>query len=139
MGSAIVVPTFDFDGYEAQNISSIQGDIPDYMAINAFSSKGKGFIVLSWLSEHSQTCKNLAKQFLDENLTADSLAAFMILLIENFYISPNWWDSLNNGTQTLIKHMYSQGIETYTDGNSINIDRPLNFPKTVETSTNFMI
>jgi len=139
MGSAIVGPTFDFDGYEAQKISSISDDIPDYMSINAFASEDKGFIVLSWLSEHSQTCRKLVRQFLDKKLTADSLAAFMILLIENFYISPNWWQSLDNGTQSLIKNMYSQGVETYTAGDSINIDRPLHFPAITDISMNPMI
>ncbi|ENB9662480.1 SEC-C domain-containing protein [Pseudomonas juntendi] len=136
MGSAIVGPTFDFDGYEAQKITSIPGDMPDYMTINSFASDGKGFIVLSWLSEHSLTCNKLIRQFLDKKLTADSLAAFMVLLIENFYISPSWWESLDNGTQALIKNMYSQGVETHTDGNSINIDRPLHFPAIINVSMN---
>ncbi|WP_220462064.1 hypothetical protein, partial [Pseudomonas juntendi] len=64
---------------------------------------------------------------------------FMILLIENFYISPNWWQSLDNGTQSLIKNMYSQGVETYTAGDSINIDRPLHFPAITDISMNPMI
>ncbi|WP_123409387.1 SEC-C domain-containing protein [Pseudomonas frederiksbergensis] len=128
MGSAMVGPTFDFNGNKAQNISSLSSDMPDYIAINSFSSDGKGYIVLSWLSEHSETCNKLMRQILDQKLTADSLAVFMILLIENFYISPAWWLSLDNDTQTLIKSLYSQGVETYTDGDSIKIRRPLYFP-----------
>lgn len=128
MGSAIVGPTFDFNGNKAQNISSTPSDMPDYIAINSFSSEEKGYIVLSWLSEHSKTCNKLIRQFLDKNLNADSLAIFMILLIENFYISPTWWLSLDTQTKSLIKSLYSQGIETYTDGNSIKNCRPLYFP-----------
>lgn len=33
MGSAMVGPTFDFDGNKAQNISSAPSDMPDYIAI----------------------------------------------------------------------------------------------------------
>lgn len=128
MGSAIVGPTFDFNGQKAQNISSSPTDIPDYISINSFSSEGKGYIVLSWLSEHSDTCNKLMKQFLDKKLTADSLAAFILILIENFYISPAWWLSLDSETQNLIKNLYSQGIKTHTDGGSIKISRPLHFP-----------
>lgn len=136
MGSAMTGPTFDFDGYEAQKFSSVADVMPDYIAINAFASEGKGYIVLSWLSEHAQTCCKLVKQFIDKNLTADSLAAFMILLIENIYISPDWWQSLDKSTQALIKDMYSQGVETYTEGNSININRSLHFPAITATSIN---
>lgn len=139
MGSAVVAPTFDFNGHKAQNISSTSSNVPDYIAINAFASEGKGFIVLSWLPEHFRTCNKLIKQFLDKKLTSDSLAAFMILLIENFYVSPNWWLSLENDTKALIKKMYSQGIDTYTDGNSINLCRPLNFPPITNISVFPMI
>ncbi|WP_085704664.1 SEC-C domain-containing protein [Pseudomonas sp. B15(2017)] len=128
MGSAIVGPTFDFNGHKAQDISSNPNDMPDYIAINSFSSEGKGFVVLSWLSEHSQTCNKLIRQFLDNKLTADSLAIFIILLIENFYISPSWFHSLDNETQKKVEHLYSQGIDTDTYGDSINITRPLHFP-----------
>lgn len=139
MGSAIVGPTFDFNGNKAQEISNIPGDIPDYIAINAFASEGKGFIVLSWLSEHSATCNKIVKQFLDKQLKADSLAAFMILLIENFYVSPGWWQSLDSETQALVEKMYSQGVTTFTDGGSINLDRPLNFPAITNTSITPML
>lgn len=134
MGSAMVGPTFDFNGNKAQDISSVPGEMPDYLGINAFASEGKGYIVLSWLAEHSKTCKKLVRQFLDKKLTADNLAAFMVLLIENFYISPDWWDSLDSNTQEMIKGMYSQGVETYTDGDSINIQRPLYFPAITNVS-----
>lgn len=128
MGSAMVGPTFDFDGQKAQDISNDKNSVPDYIAINSFSSEGKGYIVLSWLSEHSLTCNKLIRQFLDKKLTADSLAAFTILLIENFYVSPVWYSSLDDDTQRLIKSLYSQGIDGYTYGESINISRPLYFP-----------
>lgn len=139
MGSAIVGPTFDFNGNKAQNISSAPDDMPDYIAINSFSSEGKGYIVLSWLSEHSETCNKLMRQFLDKNLTADSLAVFMMLLIENFYISPVWWASLDHDAQNLIRSLYSQGVETYTDGGSINICRPLWFPSVTNVLMSPMI
>jgi len=139
MGSAIVGPTFDFNGDKAQDISSNPSDMPDYIAINSFASEGKGYIVLSWLSEHSKTCSKLIRQFRDKKLTADSLAAFMMLLIENIYISPSWWSSLNSNTQSVIKRLYSQGVSTYTDGNSINISCPLLFPHITNTFTHPMI
>lgn len=128
MGSAMCGPTLDFNGHKAQDISNDPSDMPDYMAINSFSSEGKGYITLSWLSEHSKTCNKLIRQFLDKKLTADSLAVFTILLIENFYMSPNWYSSLDDDTQKTIKSLYSQGIDTDTYGDSINIYHPLYFP-----------
>lgn len=128
MGSAIVGPTFDFDGLEAQRVSSIPSEMPDYMAINAFSSEGRGYVVFSWLAEHSETCVKLVRQFIDKKLSADSLAVFILMLIENFYISPKWWSELDTKVQDLIKRLYSQGVETHTDGDSVKASVPLNFP-----------
>ncbi|MCS4312439.1 hypothetical protein M2397_002742 [Pseudomonas sp. BIGb0381] len=139
MGSAIVGPTFDFNGDKAQHISSTASDMPDYIAINSFSSENKGYIVLSWLSEHATTCSKLIRQFLDKKLNADSLAVFMMLLIENFYISPDWWVSLDSDTQIVVKKLYSQGIDTCTDGDSISISRPLFFPSITNIMTCPMI
>lgn len=139
MGSAIVGPTFDFNGEKAQEISNTPSAIPDYIAINSFSSEAKGYIVLSWLSEHDKTCNKLVKQFLDKGLTADSLAVFMISLIENIYISPNWWQSLEGDTQSLVKKLYSQGINTSTDGDSIHICHPLFFPNITDITTSPLI
>jgi len=139
MGSSIVCPTFDFNGNKAQDTSSFPSDIPDYLAVNSFSSEGKGYIVLSWLAEHSETCNKLMRQFVGQKLTSDSLAAFTVLLIENFYISPAWWLSLDSDTQNLIRGLYSQGVDTYTDGDSIKIGRPLYFPSITNISMSPMI
>lgn len=139
MGSAIVAPTFDFNGKEAQHISSIITDMPDYISINSFASDGKGYVVLSWLSEHSETCKKLIDQFLIMKLTADTLGAFIIILIENFYMSPLWWQSLDNETQKLIKKLYSQGVDSHTDSGSIILSRPLHFPSISNITMSYLI
>lgn len=138
MGSAIVAPTFDFEGQEAQKISRIPSEMPDYMAINAFSSEGKGYIVLSWLAENSETCIKIVRQFIDKRLSSDSLAVFIILLIENFYISPKWWSELDAEAQCLIKGLCSQGIEADTHGDSIKLSIPLNFPAITNISTSHL-
>ena len=139
MGSAIAGPKFDFNGKKAQHISSIATDMPDYISINSFASDGKGYVVLSWLPEHSDTCKKLIDQFLSMKLTADTLGAFMIILIENFYMSPLWWQSLDNDTQKLITKLYSQGVDSHTDSASIILSRPLHFPSISNITMSYLL
>ena len=129
MGSSIVAPTFDFNGISLQKFSSCQDDIPDYVAINAFSSNQKGYLVFSWLDEHSKSCSILAKQILEKQTNSNTLAAFMLALIENIYLSPIWWSQLNNKQQQQTKNLFSQGISKQTTGSSITSHTDLNFPK----------
>lgn len=136
MGCSIVGPTFDFEGKKAQHFSNSADKIPDYMALNSFSSDGKGYIVLSWLNEHHKTCIKLVRQFFQKKLSADSLAGLMMILIENIFISPIWWNSLTNSAQKMIESMCAQGVAGDTDGGAIIMKEKINFPKisSVDTS-----
>lgn len=129
MGCSIVGPTFDFEGKKAQHFSNSPDRIPDYMALNSFSSDGKGYIVLSWLNEHNKTCLKLVRQFFQKQLSADSLAGLMMILIENIFISPMWWNSLTNSAQKMIESMCAQGVASDTDGGAIIMKEQINFPK----------
>lgn len=119
MGSAIVAPRFGFDGKSIQRFSQNLKDIPDYIIINSFSSTEKGYVVLSWLQEHATTAHELIKQFTEQNLTSDHLAILMINLIENIYIHPAWWESLEGKLQNYVCDVFSEGVTRGYTGHSL--------------------
>lgn len=119
MGSAIVAPKFGFDGKSIQRFSQNVKNIPDYIVINSFSNTEKGYIVLSWLQEHATTAHKLIKQFAEKNLASDHLAIFMISLIENIYMHPIWWESLESELQKYVCDVFSEGITSEHTGRSL--------------------
>ncbi|WP_081496580.1 YecA family protein [Marinobacter nauticus] len=115
MASAVLGSEIDFNGGVLQTPSSDQNDIPDYLSINSFASQGHGYIVISWLSEHSTCSKKLITQLLKKESISNSLAMFMFALIENIYMCPAWWERLGEELQNYVCDVYSQGVSKHTD------------------------
>lgn len=139
MGSAIVAPKFGFDGKSIQRLSQNVKDIPDYIVINSFSNTEKGYIVLSWLQEHTATAHKLIKQFTEKNLTSDHLAIFMISLIENVYMHPAWWVSLESKLQKYVCDVFSDGVTRPYAGHSIVNVPSLNIARITHVDKSLML
>jgi hypothetical protein len=117
MTSAVLGYTVGFDGELLQTISNDPKDIPDYVFINSFASESRGYIVLSWLKEHSTNNLKFIKQLLQTNTVSNSLSIFTFAMVENIYISPEWWESLSEAEQEKICAIYAQGATEHTDNN----------------------
>lgn len=115
MTSAVLGYTVGFDGKLLQIISNDPKDIPDYVFINSFSSENRGYIVLSWLKEHSISNLKFVNQLLQTGSMSNSLSIFTFAMVENIYISPEWWESLNEAEQEKICAIYAQGATEHTD------------------------
>jgi hypothetical protein len=139
MGSAIVAPKFGFDGKSIQRLSQNVKDIPDYIVINSFSNTEKGYIVLSWLQEHAATAHKLIKQFTERNLTSDHLAIFMISLIENVYMHPAWWVSLESKLQKYVCDVFSDGVTRPYAGHSVVNIPSLNIARITHVDKSLML
>jgi len=110
--SAVVAPSFDFQGDKIQNITSDPKNIPHYMAVNSFSSNGKGYIVLSWLKEHKATCEKFIDSLTSTISIPDSFVTFMFATIENLYMSERWWNSLEDKSRNELINLIAVGINT---------------------------
>lgn len=124
MTSAVLGYTVGFDGEMLQKISDDPKEIPDYVFINSFASENKGFVVLSWLKEHSTSNLKFINQLLQTGSISNSISIFTFAMVENIYISPEWWESLNEAEQEKICAIYAQGATEHTD-NDVLIEIPL--------------
>lgn len=117
MTSAVVAPLFDFQGNILQTTTNDPNQIPDYLIVNAFSSNGIGYIVLSWLETHKNTCFKLYESLLKSSSPPDSLTILIFALIENIYLSEEWWENLEQDDRDTLMNIFSQGITspTYND------------------------
>lgn len=117
MTSAAVGPTFDFQGKKIQIISQNSNDIPSYLIINSFSSKGVGYICMSWIEEHSSVGKKFYDSLQKTRSVGGSLLAFIFTNIENNYLSEDWWRSLDSDQKSYLINLYSQGVmlPTFSD------------------------
>lgn len=124
MASAIAGVNLGFDGSLIQEISQDPQCIPDYLCINSLSSDGKGYIILSWLTEHKVSNQQLIRTLMDSHSIPDSLLMLVISRIENIYISPLWWDKLSNQNRLNLIELYkSDGVQdTYYDALMTTVD-----------------
>ncbi|MGI2108993.1 YecA family protein [Shewanella frigidimarina] len=124
MTSAVVGYTVGFDGELLQTISNDPKNIPDYVFINSFSSDGRGYTVLSWLEEHSVSNLKFLKQLQSTESISNSLSTFTFAMVENIYLSPLWWESLNESQQEKVCEIYAQGAMEHTK-NTVLMDVPI--------------
>jgi len=135
MTSAILGSEIDFEGNILQSPSDDPNDIPDYLVVNSFASEGKGYIVMSWLPEHSTSNNILVNQLVKKDRISDYFAVFVFTLIENNYLSPIWWESLGVELQDYLCEIYSYGVSKQTDINVFQNIPNIKMPKVTQIVT----
>lgn len=126
MTSAAVAPTVDFQGNLIQTISSDPKIIPHYLIVNIFSSNNTGYIVLSWIEEHHNTCVKLYKSLIKTASPEDSLTVFIFAMIENIYLSEEWWNKIGEDDNNYLMEVFSQGIKKHTDNDVLVTSKNFN-------------
>ncbi len=123
MTSAMVAPTYDFQGQAIQLLSTDPEIIPDYLAINIFSSNSVGYIVISWLKEHEKIRSMFCESLLKTKSPADNLICFVFSAIENIYMSESWWNNLKEKCRDDLVDIFSQGVRKPTYNNVLMADK----------------
>ncbi len=123
MASSSLVLTFDFQGNQIQEISQEPNAIPDYLTINVFSSNGVGYVVLTWLVSQKKSCTHFYKSLMKTKSPSDSLTLFIFTMIENIYMSEEWWLNLSSTEKTTLSNAILVGLDLYIPI-FIGIDNP---------------
>lgn len=96
----------DFNGQELQDLSLKESELGT-IHMNSFSSNNKGYIVFTWLKDGHHICSKFIKSI--ENIADNQISGAMLVLIlkhlENFAISPAWFNQLSSNNQNLIKKL----------------------------------
>ena len=89
-------PTHDFDGKQVQSLENL-AVVPDCWYITSFYDGTSGWVVFSWLEHSHMSCHKVIKTLLDKpkNDIPAYLAQYIFDNFENFFIAPDWWDSLD--------------------------------------------
>ncbi len=113
--SSVINPTQDFQGNNLQDLSDLRL-IPEYLAFNAFSSNGKGFIVFSWL-EKAKIIDKFINSLLNIHIEDmfSSLINFFFSSAENSFISPSWWEALDTLQHNKIEELFNIGSDHFQD------------------------
>lgn len=135
MTSATLGAEIDFEGGVLQKPSNDPNEIPDYLVVNSFASNGKGYIVLSWLPEHSVCNKALVTQLLKKDKISNYFAVFVFALIENNYLCPAWWESLGEQLQDYMCNIYSCGVSKHTSIDILRKVPDIKMPKVTNILT----
>ena len=122
--SGAVFISYDFNGKKLQNLrdSSIR---PDTLCYSVIPSQHSGFIVFVWLSSSHKSCIKFIHSLQDikNQFISSSIVRFLFEFCENIYISPNWWDNLNENYKTKLTNRFNKAINPFIErGNNCLID-----------------
>lgn len=135
MTSASVGLTFDFQGNKIQEMSEDPNLIPDYLTINVFSSNGIGYIVLTWLVSQKKSCVHFYKSLMKTKSPSDSLALFIFVMIENIYMSEEWWLHLSGTEKTTLSNAITLGVNTPTFSDTLITDKKFGAFNIIKTAS----
>ena len=113
--SSLIEPTHDFQGNMIQDLTKLRGK-PEHLVLNAFSSYQKGFVVFGWLQE-----AKIMDRFMTSilKLGKENIFSALITLFlsssENSYVSPDWWNSLDDVQKDKIAYLLPMGANPFVD------------------------
>lgn len=107
--SSLIEPTHDFKGTLIQSGFKLRQN-PEHLVLNAFSSHQKGFVIFGWL-QTAETINTFINSLLDLNKECIFSAVITLFLSssENSYVSPDWWNSLNDVQKDKITSLLPMG------------------------------
>lgn len=115
--SGALQPEYSFDGYLLQNLADVSS-ILDYLAFSVIATDTGGAVVFSWIGK-SEASEKLV-QSLDCLCDTDiphAIARFAFEYFENIFVSPDWWDNLDeNARRELLKRQVT--------GTQLQLERP---------------
>lgn len=140
------IPTLDFDNNELFDLDNHTLPVPS-ISIDILAFEEKGIILFSWNSANEYTYSEVNIKFiksLDNIVNTEKPMAILHLIFsfnENIFISPIWWDSLEDNKKEILKGIQPRAIknmnilkdykilENFVDWNVIDIKTNIEFLK----------
>ncbi len=100
-------PAYDFDGVELQSLL-VLNKIPDHVNFSIVTTDKGGAAVFSWLGDNNASerlVKSLHK--MSDAELPNAIIRHTFEYCENSYISPVWWDALNEKTKMALRQRIS--------------------------------
>jgi hypothetical protein len=138
------IPILDFDNNELFDLNNYNLHVPS-ISIDIFAFEDKGIILFSWNSANEYTYSEANIKFiksLDNILNTEKPMAILHLIFsfnENIFISPIWFDSLEDNKKEILKEIQLTAIkemnilrdykilENFVDWNVIDIKTNIEF------------
>ncbi len=111
--SSIVAPISDFEGNLIQNLGDLN-IVAEPIVFNSFSSDGKGYVVFSWLKNSNKVLGfvNTLLAIRNEDIFS-ALIRFFFGVSENTFISPAWWNGLQDVKKKKIESLIMTGVRPF--------------------------
>ena len=124
--SGAVNPDFDFNGEKIQDLSDLS-KTPDLMSVTSFFDGEHSFVVFSWLDYCHTSNLALLNTLLakpEEEIPA-LLAQYIFSNLENFYLSPSWWEGLSSEDQDEMINMSLDNADPFEEPHGRSISRKI--------------
>ncbi|QDU32743.1 hypothetical protein KS4_07770 [Poriferisphaera corsica] len=112
--SAVISPEYDFEGRQLLELSDLSSFSDRVMISTIPLERKKGCMVLGWNSSFCGASESFVNSFVDQTklLGFDVLLQSSIILAENIYLNPSWWESLGSHRDVL-NDMLEHNIQDY--------------------------
>lgn len=110
MFSGSVMPDYDFSGAKIQDLTDYNQK-PDLVNVSLINTDTGGAIVFSWVGKN-KAAEQLLRSLhaLNDNEICHAIVRFSFEYIENIFLSPNWWEGLNNEERDSLINRMASGI-----------------------------
>jgi SEC-C motif len=109
LGSGMLLPRWDFSGSIIQNNISGNGH-PDHITFSLIATDIGGAAVFSWLGKNN-AAEQLIRSLHALPVTAlpHAIVRYTFEIIQNKYMSPQWWDALGTNEKLLLRARVLRG------------------------------
>lgn len=140
MVSGSVYPDYDFNGNMIQDLMLLDKRT-DMISVSSFYDGNFGKIVFSWLDHCHEACNKLIDSLLKKE--RDDIPTLLIQYIvknfENFFISPEWWDSVSESNRENLLSLAQDTINIYASPSSHGLtEKIINIPLEPLVNINFI-
>ncbi|PSV20939.1 cytoplasmic protein [Photobacterium leiognathi subsp. mandapamensis] len=126
MVSGGVNPDYNFRGELIQDLMNFE-KYSELLSVTSFFDGSYGKIVFSWLKNSELVCENLIRTLFEKNNNdiPAFLVQFIIKNIENFYISPKWWDSMNEENKEILLSLIEDTVSLTSEPSAFGLNTKL--------------
>ena len=121
-------PEFDFNGKKLTSLISTQ-PLQDVLSINdlplSHNLNYNGVVVLAWRECENQSdsqCVIDSLHGISHESISNILIHFIFEYVENIYISPSWWESIDNNVKEKILELHSTSYHSPLNWRNISIE-----------------
>ncbi len=122
MSSGALQPAYTFQGKQIQNLSDINSTL-EQVGFSLLATESGGAAVFSWLDNSNTASSVLVDSLLSlpENEIPSALVRYALSELENCFLRPEWWESLDSQTTRVLVGRLNHNVDPFQPHESTHL------------------